>query len=57
MEIKFFNANGIPLEPSVHLSLDPPTQGFVDDISEYKSSYQDKSEDSAAPINQPTSHI
>ena len=57
MEIKFFNADGIPFEPGVHLSLDSPTQGFVDKISEDKNSYQDNGEDSAAPNNQPATHI
>jgi hypothetical protein len=51
MEIKFFNADGIALEPSVHLALDPPTQGLVDEISEDKDKYYDNGEDSAAPNN------
>ena len=36
MEIKFFNPDGIPLKPGVHISFDPPTQGLIKEISEDK---------------------
>jgi hypothetical protein len=34
MEIEFFNADTISLEASIHLPLDPPAQGLVDNIRE-----------------------
>jgi hypothetical protein len=39
VEIKFFDADGVPLKPSVHIPLNLPTQGFVDEISEDKDNY------------------
>ena len=39
VEIKFFDADGVPFEPSVHIPLDLPTQGLVDEIGEDKDNY------------------
>jgi len=34
-----FDADGVPFEPSVHIPLDLPTQGLVDEIGEDKDNY------------------
>ena len=39
VEIKFFYPDGIPLKPGVHIFLNPPTQGFIKEISEDKDTH------------------
>jgi hypothetical protein len=39
VKIKFFDADGVALEPSVHIPLNLTAQGLVDKISEDKDKY------------------
>src|SRR5215475_6721250 len=57
MEIEFFNPDRISLEASIHLSLNPPAQRLVDQISEDKDSYQDNAENTTAPNNRSPHHM
>ena len=39
VEIKFSESDGVALEPGIHISLNPSTQGFIKKISEDKDTY------------------
>jgi hypothetical protein len=49
VEIKFLEADRVTLEPSIHITLDLPPQGFVNEISEGKDNDQEDGENSADP--------